>query len=204
MALATASALVIAIAQVAHSEPAATSKTAAVDHDGPFGIAMGETLEDLGPVQKTGNGVYHVLRPARPNEVLNFVSVVAFPTLGVCKILAVGDINQEDQRGSAVKSTVDRLSEALSTKYGTPQQEQDCQASDTECSDYWTIQLHEGQAHYRYLWDLRSAQRADKIAMIQDEAMALNSVRTIPRVTYFAANDDACVAAMQAASGASL
>jgi hypothetical protein len=180
---------------------AQTLKT--VDHEGPFGIAMGEPLADLGPVKMISPGYYEVLAPTRPNNVFNIVLVDVFPSLGVCQIQANAPPNKFDVNGSLARTTSDNLAQALTTKYGQPAKTNICNASSEECADSWTVLLNQRTARYGYSWYFGTT-RSDRLKEIDLDVNAINAISTYVSLTYFSNDYDACQNAKKSASAGSL
>jgi hypothetical protein len=191
--------LVVLLASPSNAAPAGQ----AVEHDGPFGIVMGEPLTDLGPVKLIAPGQYHVLAPTRPNGIFNFVSVFAFPDLGVCRIVAVTPSIAFDTDGNKTKTIVDGVAETLKQKYGGYNKTDVCN-SDVMCKDYWVDQINKHDAEYRYTWDLSKTTGPDGVSTISLQMGASDSITTYGKMIYFDANDDACHAAIENAQGSSL
>ena len=176
----------------------------AVAHDGPFGIAMGEPLAELGPLTPVQPGVSQVVHPPRANDKLPTVAVVAFPNMGVCRILGGSDPYPFDQNGKLVRSLVDQLAATLTQKYGPPVKTDTCSASNDECQDFWTTVLRQKNAQYDYQWSADKSPLPPGVKSILLTEVAYNEIRTGAVLTYFGVNDDACAAALAAAAAASL
>jgi hypothetical protein len=185
------------------SPACAQSPGKAIDHDGPFGIAMGEPLADLGPVRSIAPGQYQVLAPTRPNDTLNYVSVFAFPNLGVCRIIGVTQMITFDTDGNKAKLVVDSIAETLRQKYGEYNKTDVCN-SDIMCKDYWVDQINKHDAKYQYSWDLSKNVKPDGVNAIHLDLGASDSITTYGKITYFDVDDDACFAAIKTAQGSSL
>jgi hypothetical protein len=176
----------------------------AVDHDGPFGIAMGEPLADLGPVQAVQPGAYLVLRPPRPNSEIEQVVVTAFPNLGVCRIQGLTSDNEFDNTGSLARSAADRLAEALKPKYGEPAKATECNGSEDECANAWVQEVRQGAARYIYGWGTPGPGWPANIGKVILTVHAASSTDTFVSLSYASTNDAACAAALSAAAGSSL
>ena len=195
---------VLAATTVGGFSPRAAPATAAVNHDGPFGIAMGEPLAELGPVQVVAPGTYQVMAPVRPNNVLGTVIVAAFPNLGVCRIIGLSSRNEFDSSGSLARATTDQVAATLTQKYGQPTKGADCYASSDMCSGFWTTEVYKGAASYYYNWKTPTAAWPANIGSIQVAVRASNEIATRVSLIYSSSDDDSCSAAIKAAAGASL
>lgn len=94
---------------------------AAIAHDGPFGLGMGLSIKELADLKMLPSdhspGLY-VGEPPRPVTGIDTVVVQAAPKAGLCKILASVTVGTVNGSGDQVKTEVDRLAEAIATKYG--------------------------------------------------------------------------------------
>jgi hypothetical protein len=199
-------ALGVALAPVAVCERTAqaAAPVSAVAHDGPFGIAMGEPLADLGEVSAVQPGVSRVLHPPRTNDKLPTVAVVSFATMGVCRIYGASEPYPFDADGKLVRSLVDQLAVTLTQKYGTPTKTDTCSAPADECQDNWTTALRRKAAEYSYRWSADKSPLPPGVKTMLLTEVPYNEIKTGAVVTYFGVNDDACAAALTAAAGASL
>jgi hypothetical protein len=176
----------------------------AAPHDGPFGIAMGEPLSELGPVRLAAPGRYEVLRPRRPNSMLVRVYVDLYPSTGVCEIdgNSAGVIG--DERGVQLRRVLDEIAETLKSKYGPYRKDDTCSTSAEECVEFWTEKLNEGVQKYDYDWNFGTSARPDNTNEINLSAQATSSIKSYAVLSYFSANQAACDAAAKAAQASSL
>jgi hypothetical protein len=186
---------------IAAAEPAAK----VVAHDGPFGIAMGEPLNELGPVRATNvPGRYQVLKPSRPNSVFTVVFVNVYSATGVCEIDGNTANITGDIRGDQLREILDSSAETLSSKYGPYKKTNVCHIDAQECIEFWTMKVNEGSQIYSYDWDFSNSPRADKIGLISLQAGADSSIISYPVLGYFNSDKAGCDAASKAAQAASL
>ena len=182
-----------------------TAATAAVAHDGPFGIALGEPVADLGPVQDLGNGNYIVLHPPRSNPQIARVMVQAFPSTGVCNIDGTSDAFANDPNAVRAKQLVDDLASSLAVKYGAPTKKvDDCDDSAGGCDTFLTLKISQHAARYGYGWNFDGALRADHIGIIGAMVQTDDGVSTTADVGYLSDRTDACQKAEAAAGAAGL
>ena len=200
-ALLTLAALVSPHPGGSHAEAAPAAK--AVPHDGPFGIAMGEPLADLGPVEKAPSNGYKVLKPPRPNDAFRLIIVQAFRTTGVCEIFASQYFEDDPNAQKAIQAT-DSLADSLKEKYGPYTKVDTCSGDDASCRDLFTAELNEQAAKYGYGWDFTGKVRDDKIWRVALAVTALNGTTSIMGLAYWSANQEACDAAERAANASSL
>jgi hypothetical protein len=194
------------VAASRHATPAPRpSATAAVDHDGPFGIVIGEPIAELGATTKISPGQYRVVAPPRPNASLNYVTVYAFPEGGVCRIVATGAWAQFDTAGAKIRGIVDELASTLEQKYGAYTRKTDtCEGDNTVCTESWLGQLNNKRADYRYYWDLSKMARQDGVASVELDTIAADSITAAAIIYYDGKDDDACTAKIKAAQASSL
>ncbi len=172
-------------------------EAAPVARDGPFGIAMGESLSDLGPVEKNDVG-YKVLSPPRPSPDIYLVSVQAFASTGVCTIFAATKPDDNDPGAFDAKGLIDRLANALQSKYGPATKIDRCDAGPGVCSQYLTQAIEAGTAHYAFVWSFKDA-RSDHIGQIIAAVQGVGDVSTSVMIAYLSDNG-ACDAAKNAAA----
>jgi hypothetical protein len=174
---------------------------APVARDGPFGIAMGEPLSELGPLEKLGEQ-YKVLSPPRPSPGILVVTVEAFPSTGVCMITGVYTVNHNDPNGVAAKQLVDQLADILASKYGEFKKLDQCNNNSATCEQYLTQAFENHSATYLYGWMLKGP-RLDHLLALEVVADALDANSTTANIRYFSDNADACAAAEKGAASSS-
>jgi len=177
--------------------PLAFAEGASPTHDGPFGIYMGEPISALGPVQPDGAGTYDVLKPARPNVSFPRVAVEAYPTIGVCTILAWRSIT-DDPAGAKVLRATDDLGQALKAKYGDFEKIDECDVADEACSSAWATEAVQGAARYGYKWEFARPHQ-DGTRMIVLAAGAIDAATTKVMIGYYSSDEERCEAAKKAA-----
>jgi hypothetical protein len=173
--------------------------------DGPFGIAMGESIQNLGQVTQLQNpGWYIVVAPPRPNATFKRILVQAFPATGVCVIKGLGDTFINDEQGVLVRSVVDQTAEALKTKYGAYIENKHCVDEAGSCSEFWAQTLSRGGLTYMDLIDLSQTPRPDHIGLVGVLASASDSFKTWAAVEYHSAAHEECAKAEKATQASSL
>ena len=178
---------------------AATHEPSAAARDGPFGIAMGEPLSDLGPLEKLGMK-FRVVSPPRPSPDIFGVTVEGFPSTGVCMITGISAVNHDDPNAVAAKQIVDQFSDVLATKYGAFTKKIDrCDNNSATCERYLTQAIQDESARYGYIWALK-APRSDHLYAFEVLAHSLDANSTVAEVTYFGDNAETCSAAEKAAA----
>jgi hypothetical protein len=200
VALAAAAAICVALPSIA--EPAAHP----VAQDGPFGIAMGEPIADLGPITALPvAGLYEVLRPPETSPDLTSVAVVAFASTGVCEVAAESEPHPNDPMARLAKSEVDAVAAALVSKYGPGAKVEACSDGDGDgtCATALARKLSQRAARYGYVWDFSAHPRPDHVWKIAVMAAA-DDDKTKVTVGLFNDRRQACDAADKAAGGSGL
>ncbi len=96
---------------------AETSKIVA--SDGPFGLAMGMTVDMFaGQLKPQGNGIYLFDNPPKPNSQFENYAVKISDNAGLCWVKGIGKDIVTNGYGFDVKSEFDELDKILSEKYG--------------------------------------------------------------------------------------
>ena len=100
---------------VADSTDKATVSTA----NGPFGLAQGMTLPQIGgKPEKVAPGIWRLASVPKPHSAFEEYIVQIGPTNGLCWIKAIGKTIKTNVYGSEVRSTFTDLKERLSANYG--------------------------------------------------------------------------------------
>lgn len=95
-------------------------------YDGPFGLKMGMTIEELekiGAVKTEDESIYSVSKVPVPNPSFDGYGVKATKETGLCKILAFTPSTNTNSFGDGIKSVHEDLKESLTKKYGKPEKE---------------------------------------------------------------------------------
>lgn len=102
----------------------ATPAPAPTKWDGPFGLAMGLTVEQL---EKAGislkelePGIFSGATAPAPNGKFESYTYVINDKTGLCKVAGIGKDLQANAFGAQVKDVFDDLEQALTSKYGKP------------------------------------------------------------------------------------
>ena len=93
------------------------SETGARRRDGPFGIAMGQSAEDL-EGKETKVGWYEISSVPKPHSMFNTVMVQATKSNGVCFVKGISDSFPSDSNGLAAIIQADKIKRQLDGKYG--------------------------------------------------------------------------------------
>jgi len=173
-------------------------------HDGPFGIAMGEPLDQLITEKTSQAGRYVVTHHVALPSGIASLAVDAFPSTGVCLIRGTSLVATDDQAGAVLRRKIDEFAELLKAKYGPYVKTDNCDGLSEECTDLWVQRLNLGKANYNYDFDLSNAGRSDKIGYIEVGADAVDAITSYLYVEYYNVDKDGCDAARKTAASAGL
>lgn len=109
-------------AAIPTSAPApVVEKSEIVAADGPFGLAMGMTVDMFGDqLDLQENGIYLLDNPPKPNRKFEKYALKISDNAGLCWIKGIGKDISTNGHGFQVKSEFEELETALSEKYGKP------------------------------------------------------------------------------------
>ncbi len=153
-------------------------------YDGPFGLAMGISLEEMQnqigyklPFPQRQD--YLSGKPPRPVEGLGDYYAIATRQQGVCRVGASAIVKLVNGSGDQLKAEADKIADLLQVKYGKPAQKFDFKSQDIYVRNpqYWMLGLVEESVGYGYSWSntKNSPALPNKIASIE-VAVVANSV----------------------------
>jgi len=174
--------------------------------DGPFGYAMGQSIDRLGLEKMDKPGLYQTSTPPKPHDDFETIVVEAYPETGICRIRGVGRDLDGDGSGASVRGKVQELAEALSTRYGEGKKVDNCSGGDIECgSQFWMMTLNGGERYHGYEWMRQTEKmKATSIGSIDVAARASDISTSYALVEYHSNNKAACDKARRASSASSL
>ena len=175
--------------------------------NGPFGIAIGQSIESIGKTSKLDKpGLYIVDAPPKPSSAFETVVIVAFPETGVCQIRGVSADFENDSAGLRARGAVDELAEAMATKYGPAKKTDACYGSDSLCqSNYWMMTLSDNQRFYGYAFNGRDGVYRDThISSVDLNLQGKNLNTSYILLEYKGDNTVACERAMKKAKADAL
>ena len=188
----------------------APKPTPAPVRDGPFGLAMGMSFDDV--VQAMGRQPLHVEDGAaqfdtapRAHPELSDYLVMTSPTHGLCKVMGTSEL-KSNRFGHQVSEKVSMFVAALTEKYGNPTFTRDSVPAGSlwnKSEDYMMGLLQQDRV-VLYLWE---AEKSDlpgdlRAIAVTAEGLATDTARIM--VGYEFTNMPACVEANQRASNESL
>jgi hypothetical protein len=180
------------------------SGTTSAAADGAFGIAMGQSVDDLNATAVEA-GWYKTTSPPKPHRLFPEVVVQATPKQGVCFVKGVGENFNSDSFGSEVRSRMNTVAEQIALKYGQPTTTDFLMpGSIWNEPDDWMMGLLKGERFYTISWDSKgntgSLRSLRSIALV---VSATSSDTAWIGLEYYFKNEDNCdreIAQMEAAS----
>jgi hypothetical protein len=165
---------------------------------GPFGLDMGMSVADLQKVAKIeGAGSADVFRSRsvpNPHPAFQTYLMLVSPTLGLCKVTAVGAPVKSNAFGDAIKRQFDELEESLKTKYGNSKRFDFLQVGSiwNEPKD-WMMALTKKERSLDAYWNANErSMLSNDIAVIHLEAVGLSRESGLMRLSYEFSNFKQC------------
>lgn len=128
-------------------------------YDGPLGLAMGISIEELsGKVasakKSESNPNFYTITPPKSVPGFDRFHVLATKEDGVCKIIAVSEVNVVNSTGDQIKSRVNEIAEMVELKYGKPNKKYDFAGQDVyrRNSQFFMMALTEAAVTYGFDW----------------------------------------------------
>lgn len=197
------------IAKSTHTESEAPpGKT----YEGPFGLAMGISSDELtgklGFTIPDGTEDVYAGKPPKPGDGFSEYYVLASAKAGLCKIIGNINVPVVNGTGDQLKVEADKLAELIELKYGKPTRKFDDSLQDVYVRNpqFWMMGLTENSVMYSYSWrqNKTAAQLPYDLESIEIDVAAIdiNSGRATLRYTF--KNFDACRAEFRAKKAANL
>lgn len=195
------------------SDPASAKKPESqVDKgpwDGPFGLKMGLTIEQITaaiPDLKAATPhIYSTSEPPKPHDSFGNYLLLTSATTGLCKITAVGKIIQTSQFGDELRYAYKNMKAALAERYGKPTSDYDFlkNGSIWNESKYWMMGLVKKDRVVATYWEKNTGTHAkgadlpNDLASISMEASADGTNDGHVTLRYEFSNEEACVDALK-------
>ena len=160
--------------------------TAVADEDGPFGLRMGLSRDQLvaliGRHTEPVHGMLQTVTVPKKQPDIESYAVVVSPTHGVCKIMAAGKDLKLDLFGDSLKSAFEEAATALDQKYGNREMYDYLAPSSIwrEPAD-WSMSLAKQERVLAASWEPAST---TGIAFVMLEAIAQSSTVGYLRLHY--------------------
>ena len=91
-------------------------------YDGPFGLTMGISIEtltkDFGFISLNNIPLVFDGIPPKPSNLFTSYLIYAGEKTGICRIAALTEAIEFNDRGDEIKNKADKVADALSVKYG--------------------------------------------------------------------------------------
>ena len=185
----------------------------AKNYEGPLGLAMGISTGELVDrftfkVGDESKPHFYTGTPPKPAPGFGSYFVVATKEQGVCKIMALADVNVVNASGDQIKSETDRIAEMVELKYGKPTKKYDFASQDVyrRNPQFFMMALKEDAVTYAYDWTVKpnSAGLSNDLAEIEVMAMASRIDSGIVRLQYTFTNFNACAEVIKKQKSANL
>lgn len=159
--------------------------------DGPFGVRMGMTLNELGnDHQEVRRGVYKYATVPQPHSGFEAYIMRIGPTTGLCWIKAVGVDISDNAYGTSLRSTFSTYKDQLAKQYGKPKDMDFLLPGSiwNKPRDYM-MALVRNERILAAIWDLDGERNLKQVGLI---ASALSRNKGYVSIEYSFMNKDAC------------
>lgn len=128
-------------------------------YEGPFGLAMGISIEELSSRLAYAKGHdltknMYLVKPPKSTPIFNEYAVYATKEDGLCQIIATAKVPIVNSTGDQIKSKVDEIAETVSLKYGKFTKKNFYYGEDVykRNSKFFMLGLAKGSILYGYEW----------------------------------------------------
>jgi hypothetical protein len=158
---------------------------------GPFGLEMGASVKEL---DVAGSGFKLSLNSVpNPHPLFTNYSIWHSIETGVCRILAISKISENDRYGEDVKSTFSRVRKALEEKYGDAKTVDYLKSGALwKETDEWVMAIRQNERTYAALWESPSDQNGEAYSLIQLWVEATSSDTSFTVLEYRSIEFDLC------------
>ncbi|MGH6889036.1 MAG: hypothetical protein ACREHF_07565 [Rhizomicrobium sp.] len=160
---------------------------------GPFGLGMGTPLGGLVVLKQESDDEY-LVRVPKPNSEFESYHAFVNPTAGLCGLVAVGKIYDNDAAGVATRAAYARLRSDLASKYGGSRAVDDLKpgAVWTKPVD-WSASLYYKERRVSDVWDRTTSARLTRdLGSIKLEVRAAAPYDPYIQLNYSFANVRTC------------
>lgn len=177
--------------------------------EGPFGLQMGMSLDELRKVTTVTPradypGVY--LADSLPRGHPEFVQylLVLNDSLGLCRIAALGKTYDDNDFGTQIQRRFSAIADAVTSRYGKAKRYDFLKAGSIWKADrYWMMGLLKKERYLSAYWSREhGSSLPPEIASVALEANATSPSQSYLTLNYEFSNFDSCQAAMQAKQNA--
>ncbi len=182
----------------AETRPATPEPAPAASRDGPFGLAMGMTREEVreamgrAPIEEE-DGFAHFDTAPKPHPQLSDYLAMSSPTEGLCKVVGVSTV-ESNRFGHQVSERVNMFVAALTAKYGQPSFTRDrvLDGSLWDDPEDYMMGLLEQDRLVVYVWDPDKVELPGDLRTIAVMAEGLSTSTARISVGYEFENMQAC------------
>lgn len=140
-------------------------------YDGPLGLAMGISIDELsGKIasakESESNPNFYTITPPKSAPGFDRFYALATKEDGVCKIIAISEVNVVNDTGDQLKSRVNEIAEMVEIKYGKSHKKYDFARQDVyrRNPQFFMMALKEDAVTYGFDW----VNQANKVALPND------------------------------------
>jgi len=171
-------------------------------HEGPFGLAMGISLDELETTPiPNAPGKYVLKRVPRPHPSFESYLAQIAPRSGLCWIKAIGRDIQADSYGISVRSAYTSMRDKLASIYGQSYDEKDMLLPGSIWDEprEWMMAMKQGERHLVTFWRSRSGHKLpNDLSSMAVAATARSSHKAFIAVEYQFQNEAVCDAEINA------
>lgn len=162
--------------------------TTLVGQGSPFGISMGQSIENLS-CENLEDNAYRCDTLPKPHPDMEFYVVWYHPDTGITSVRGVTETIENDRRGHSVSGQVDKLANQISGRYGQWDDQVDKNYDDLyDEADEWAMSMARGERFYFYHW--KDKITFPDIKSIEVSAEALSNHETYTKVTFIFSNNE--------------
>lgn len=158
---------------------------------GPFGVEMGADIDNLDVGEE---GFKPSLNSVpKPHPLFREYAVWHSNETGVCRIMAISNISENDRYGDDVRSSFSRVKRALEKKYGEGEAVEYLRSGALwDEPDEWVMAIHQSERTHAYVWNDVSSDDGDAFSLIQLWIEAVSSDTAFVILEYRSPDFDAC------------
>jgi hypothetical protein len=175
------------------------AKGSETEKAGPFGIWKGEADSEVQIESEIDHFLYKLKTVPRPHPSFDVYAVVLTPATGVCKVIAVSPVIDNDAFGNSTRSAFATVEEQLSEVYGSGKMYDFLHAGSIwEDEKYWAMSFAQNERSYAKIWSEESkASLKDDITDVVLEVISAGHNALQIRLHYEFYNMEDCKKAMK-------
>lgn len=162
--------------------------------DGAFGIEIGQSLSELDVEAEGSNPTLSSVPNPHPD--FRTYSVMATENTGVCVIIGISKLYENDRYGVTIRNDFDKFTEALSQKYGVAELiDQRKVGGIYDEADDWVMSIRQNELVFAATWD--SPNDAPDLDYLELRIFAIKSHTTVMKIMYKGSNFFDCEAEIE-------